>query len=186
MASKRAVFLDRDGTINVEKDYLIDPAEFEFIPGVPEALQKLQQAGFLLVVVSNQSGVARGYFGLDDVDRLHAHMKVLLKEYGVVLAGVYICPHHPTSGVGKYKIECDCRKGEPGMLLQAARELDIDLPKSFMVGDKDADFQAGSAAGCSSILVRTGHGEKWVQKAHENNVPAVADLPAAVEKILQA
>ena len=179
-----AVFLDRDGTINVEKDYLIDPTEFEFIPGVPQALKKLQDAGYLLVVVTNQSGVARGFFSLKDVEQLHAHMSELLKGYGVQLAGIYSCPHHPSSGVGDYRKECDCRKGKPGMLQRAARELGIDLQRSFMIGDKDADIQAGQAAGCKSYLVKTGHGEKWQDSVVKYAAGIVTDLPGAVTAIL--
>ena len=179
-----AVFLDRDGTINIEKDYLIDPAEFEFIPGVPQALKRLQDSGYLLVVVTNQSGVARGYFSSEQVDRLHEHMLQLLQRYGIKLAGIYSCPHHPTAGTGEYLIDCDCRKGKPGMLLQAAQDLGIDLHKSYMIGDKEADISAGVAAGCRPLLVQTGHGHKWSQVAEKFGVRVVADLPAAVETIL--
>lgn len=180
-----AVFLDRDGTINVEKSYLIDPAEFEFIPGVPAALKRLQDAGFLLVVVTNQAGVGRGYFSLGDVGKLHDFMESLLAEEGVVLSGIYSCPHHPTEAVGQYLQKCRCRKGEPGMLFQAARDLGIDLSRSFMVGDKEADIQAGSAAGCRSILVKTGYGESFQGCATNYQADVVADLPEAVNKILE-
>jgi len=186
MTAKRAVFLDRDGTINVEKNYLIEPSEFEFIPGVPEALKRLQDAGFLLVVVTNQSGVARGYFSLDKVERLHRHLVELLDEQGVAISGVYVCPHHPRSGLGEYLCECNCRKGKPGMLLQAAKELDIDLSNSFMIGDKWADIEAGEAAGCRAILVRTGYGKQFVDRVKTTGGKVVADLPAAVDQILQA
>lgn len=179
-----AVFLDRDGTINVEKDYLIDLAEFEFIPGVPAALKQLQDAGYLLVVVSNQSGVARGFFSEEQVDKLHGYMIDLLSEVGVSLAGIYICPHHPTAGLGKYLLDCDCRKGNPGMLLQAAKELAIDLQKSYMIGDKDADIQAGQGAGCKTVLVRTGYGQKYARAAMHYDAAVVADLPSAARLIL--
>ena len=182
--SRRAVFLDRDGTINVEKNYLIDPKEFELIAGVSQALKRLQVAGFLLVVVTNQSGVARGYFSLDEVEKLHQHMESLLAESGVMLAGIYSCPHHPTAGQGEYLQDCDCRKGKPGLLLNAAQELNIDLQNSYMIGDKEADFLAGNAAGCQSFLVRTGHGEKWQESAVQHAVPVFADLKEAVDKIL--
>lgn len=181
---KAAVFLDRDGTINVEKNYLIDPEEFEFIPGVPEALKGLQDVGFLLVVVTNQSGIARGYFSPEQVAKLHKHMCDLLGGYGVFISGIYVCPHHPTSGVGEYRRDCDCRKGKPGMLLQAAEDLDIDLRQSYMVGDKAADISAGAAAGCRCLLVKTGHGLKWMESAECQGVRAVTDLPEAAEIIL--
>ncbi len=179
-----AVFLDRDGTLNVEKNYLIDPAEFEFIPGVPQALKRLQDAGYLLVVVTNQSGVARGYFSLEQVRRLHDYMEKLLQTYGVKLAGVYSCPHHPEAGIGEYSKNCSCRKGAPGMLLQAAQDLAVDLQKSYMVGDKEADILAGFAAGCSSILVKTGHGHKGLESAESRGAEIAADLPEAVKIIL--
>ncbi|MCD4812013.1 HAD family hydrolase, partial [bacterium] len=124
---RRAVFFDRDGTLIVEKNYLHRIEDFEFIPGVPQALKRLQDAGFLLVVVTNQSGVAREYFTVETVHRLHEHMCLELKHYCVNINGIYFCPHHPDA-------ECDCRKGKPGMILQAADDLDIDLSRSFMTG----------------------------------------------------
>ena len=180
----RAIFLDRDGTINVEKDYLISPSDFEFLPGVPESLKKLQNAGFLLVIVTNQSGVARGYFSLQQVEKLHLHMSHLLKSYDVSFAGIYVCPHHPTHGQGEFLRECECRKGKPGMLLQAAEDLDIDLSKSFMIGDKIADIEAGHAAGCRTYLVRTGYGKQHVEQAAIYDAKVIDNLPTAAEKII--
>lgn len=160
MADKRrAVFLDRDGTINVEKDYLYKIEDFEFIPGAPEAIKRLKDAGFLVIVVSNQSGVARGYFDEEAVEALHHHLQAELAAYDTSIDAFYFCPHHPEHGVGDYKISCDCRKGGAGMLLQAAEEHDIDLHGSFMIGDKLADVEAGQGAGCQSIMVLTGYGE---------------------------
>jgi len=153
-----AVFLDRDGTINEERNYLHRIEDFQLIPGAAEALKRLQDAGYLLVVVSNQSGVARGYFGLAEVDRLNRHMVECLQNFSVELDGIYICPHHPSAGAGEFLRDCDCRKGRPGMLLQAAQELGIDLARSWMIGDKRSDIEAGVAAGCRSLLVRTGFG----------------------------
>jgi D-glycero-D-manno-heptose 1,7-bisphosphate phosphatase len=176
---RRAVFLDRDGTINVEKEYLHLVADFEFIPGVPQALKKLQDAGFLLVVVTNQSGVARGYYSLEDVDNLHRHMCAELRRYAVALDGIYVCPHHPTEGLPPYNTECDCRKGRPGMLLQAAHDLGICLENSYMIGDKVSDSDAGIAAGCISYMVETGHHLDAV-----DSVEIVADLAVAADKIL--
>jgi len=155
---KRAVFLDRDGTINIEKRYLWRSEDFEFLAGVPQALARLQKAGFILVIVTNQSGVARGYYTLSDVDQLHEYMKQQLISFNVTLAGIYICPHHP-EGVpgGAFTMECSCRKGQPGMLLQAAEDLNIDLTQSYMIGDKLSDIEAGYRAGCSPMLVTSGH-----------------------------
>ena len=175
----KAIFLDRDGTINVEKNYLIDPADLVLLPGVGAALRRGRAAGYLLIVVTNQSGVARGYFTTTAVAKLHDHLQQELLPYGVQIDAFYLCPHHPEHGAGP----CDCRKGEPGMLLQAAREHHIDLAASWMIGDKRSDVEAGSKAGCRSILVRTGYGEQ----EGEGLPPAtlIADsLAAAVELIL--
>jgi len=180
---RKAVFLDRDGTIDVEKDYLYRIEDFEFIPGVPEAIARLNKAGCLVVVVTNQSGVARGYFPLEDVEKLHTHIQAQLSHFGARIDRFYICPHHPTAGTGKLRRECDCRKGAPGLLLQAAGELGIDLAASYMVGDKSADLEAGHRAGCRSILVRTGYGVE-TEMTGGGALNVVDDLPAAVNLVL--
>lgn len=184
-AARRAVFLDRDGTINVEKDYLHRIDDFEFIPGVPEAIKRLSDAGFLVVVVTNQSGVARGFYDEQAVAGLHAHIQAQLALQGAHIDSFYLCPHHPTEGVGHYRVDCDCRKGSPGMLLQGAREHGIDLSRSFMVGDKFADIEAGIAAGCTPILVKTGYGAADESKvvAHFPETTVCANLTEAVEYI---
>jgi D-glycero-D-manno-heptose 1,7-bisphosphate phosphatase len=183
---RRAVFLDRDGTINVEKDYLYRVDEFEFIPGAPAAIGRLKAAGFLVIVVTNQAGVARGYYDEQAVAVLHAHIQAQLTVSGAAVDGFYLCPHHPTEGLGHYRVHCDCRKGAPGMLLQAAREHGISLTDSFMVGDKVADIEAGVAAGCQPILVRTGYGAKDEPKVAVQfpGTKVCRDLTAAVEQIL--
>ena len=180
----RAIFLDRDGTINVEKEYLINPSDFELLPDVSNALQKLQNAGFLLVIVSNQSGVARGYFTESQVDELHQSMEKRLEPFGVTFDGIYFCPHHPTSGQGEYLCDCECRKGKPGMLLKAAKELQIDLSQSFMIGDKLADIQAGHAAGCKTFLVKTGYGKDFEMASMAYGSRVVDDLLAAADTIV--
>lgn len=156
-ALKRAVFIDRDGTINVEKEYLYRVDDFEFVPGAPQALRLLNDAGFLVVVVTNQSGVARGYYTEEDVGILHRHIAAELAKTGARVDAWYYCPHHP-SGRGSYSLPCRCRKPLPGMLLEAARHHNIDLAESVMIGDRLADMEAGIAAGCRTILVRTGYG----------------------------
>lgn len=155
----RAVFIDRDGTINVEKEYLFLIDQFEFIPGAVEGIRHLNDAGYLVVVVTNQSGVARGYYTEEDVLLLHRHIDAQLVLLGARVDAWYYCPHHP-SGRGSYSLPCCCRKPLPGMLLEAARRLEIDLSQSYMIGDKLADVEAGRAAGCQSILVRTGYGAR--------------------------
>jgi D-glycero-D-manno-heptose 1,7-bisphosphate phosphatase len=181
---RRAVFLDRDGTINVERDYLHKIEDFEFIPGVPEAIKRLRAAGFLVIVVSNQSGVARGYFNERVVNQLHRHIQTELSRYGTSIDAFYFCTHHPEKGVGEYRIACDCRKGAPGMLLQAASEHNIDLSESFMVGDKLADIEAGERAGCRSFLVLTGYGASTAVQPGSALIEKFQDLCAVAEVIL--
>lgn len=183
-AARRAVFLDRDGTVNVEKDYLYRIEDFEFIPGVPESIRRLREAGFLVIVVTNQSGVARGYFGLADVERLHRHMQKELAKAGTAVDAFYVCPHHPTEGVGELRTDCACRKGNPGMLRQAAEEHQIDLSRSFMIGDKAADVEAGQRAGCTSFLVLTGYGAAEAARLGASGGRTFPDLPAAADFIL--
>lgn len=178
----RAVFLDRDGTINIEKDYLCHIDDFEFIPGTPEAIRRLNQAGFLVIVVTNQSGVARGYYTEEDVEILHRQIDRHLALSGAHVDAWLYCPHHP-SGRGSYGLPCSCRKPLPGMLTEAARRYDIDLTNSIMIGDKLDDIAAGQAAGCRTILVRTGYGSG--QEGGLSMVSAVFDtLPAAVQSIV--
>ena len=181
--ARRAVFLDRDGTINIEKNYLHTIEDFEFIPGAPEAIKKLKEAGFLVIVVSNQSGVARGYFDEDSVNQLHQHIQAELAVYGTSIDDFYFCPHHPDKGLGVYKAACNCRKGKPGMLLQAALEHNLDLQHSFMVGDKLADIVAGERAGCKSILVLTGYGATTALKPEAATVKKCQDLGCAATLI---
>lgn len=156
---KRAVFIDRDGTINEEKEYLYRPDDFVFIPGAPQAIRLLNEAGFLVIVVTNQSGVARGYYTEEDVHLLHRHIALNLEQSGARVDAWFYCPHHP-AGRGSYALPCRCRKPLPGMLLEAAGRFAIDLESSIMIGDKLVDMQAGAAAGCRSILVRTGYGSE--------------------------
>jgi len=152
-----AVFLDRDGVINVDRHYLHRIAEFQFVRGVPQALRRLQDAGWRLVVVTNQSGIARGYYSEDDYQGLTRHMIDRLAESGVRLDAVLHCPHLPDAAVPACRLACTCRKPAPGLLLRAARELGLDLARSVMVGDKGSDLQAGRSAGVARcLLVRSG------------------------------
>jgi D-glycero-D-manno-heptose 1,7-bisphosphate phosphatase len=148
------VLLDRDGTINVEVNYLSRPEQVELIPGVAEGLLRLQVAGFPLAVVSNQSGVARGYFTEDDLAAIHRRLEELLGAESIALAGIYYCPHHPEAG-------CDCRKPSPGLALQAAAALSGDLSRSFVIGDKACDIELGRNVGARTVLVRTGWGSHY-------------------------
>ncbi len=152
-----AVFLDRDGVINVDTGYVYEVDDFQFIDGVIEAMLKLKQKGYLLVVVTNQSGIARGYFTEDQFMNLTEWMDWSLADRGVDLDGIYFCPHHPSEGSDPYRKECTCRKPGPDMILDATDYLKIDLTSSYMVGDKTSDMKAAIAAGVGhKILVKTG------------------------------
>lgn len=154
---KAAVFLDRDGVINVDTGYVYEVDDFQFIDGIIDAMLKLKQKGYLLVVVTNQSGIARGYFTEDQFMNLTEWMDWSLADRGVDLDGIYFCPHHPTEGVAPYLKECQCRKPGPDMILDAAKYLKIDLAVSYMVGDKSSDMKAAVAAGVGhKVLVKTG------------------------------
>jgi D-glycero-D-manno-heptose 1,7-bisphosphate phosphatase len=154
----RCVFLDRDGTINEEINYLSRPDQLRLIAGAAEAIKRLKQAGLKTVIITNQAGVARGYFSEPALQQIHLELIKMLRAQDAHIDAIYYCPHHPTAGIGVYKIDCNCRKPKPGLLEQAARELNLDLRQSFLVGDKPADLQAGEAVGCRTILVRTGYG----------------------------
>lgn len=178
---KKAVFLDRDGTINLEKDYLHKPEEFVFVPGAVEAIRLLNQAGYLVVVVTNQSGVARGYYDEAAVLQLHQYIDSLLQVEGCHVDAWYYCPHH-LDGNTPYNRECGCRKPLPGMLNNAAQELGIDLSHSWMVGDKKIDVDAGLAAGCRPVLVLTGYGAEERYRVADD-VLCCPDLYAAAQLI---
>jgi D-glycero-D-manno-heptose 1,7-bisphosphate phosphatase len=153
---KKAVFLDRDGTVNEEVGYMRDLSLLTLIPGVGKAVRKLNDAGFLVVLVTNQSGVARGYFPESLVAEAHARLEELLGADGARIDAVYYCPHHPTAGTSVHTRVCACRKPGTGLIDQAARDLAIDVHRSYMVGDKWSDVELGHRAGAASILVRSG------------------------------
>ena len=147
MTKKRAIFLDRDGVINKkakEHDYIKNWGEFEFLPHVADVISQLNKK-FLVVVASNQQGISRGLMTLDDVNSIHANMKSELKKSNAIIDKIYVCPHY-------IKERCACRKPEPGMILQAAKELGIGLPNSYMIGDSITDIEAGKKAGCKTVL----------------------------------
>lgn len=179
-SSRRFVLLDRDGTVNVEVDYLSDPDKLALYPGVGAALRRLQGQGFGLVVVTNQSGIARRRFDLAALDRVHVRLREILAEEGVTLDGIYYCPHAPEDG-------CDCRKPLPGMVEQAVADHDFDPERSFLVGDKRLDVLMAQAVGATGILVRTGYG---AQTEADGKVPpgivVVDDLTAAAAFIEQS
>ncbi|MHA1833301.1 MAG: D-glycero-alpha-D-manno-heptose-1,7-bisphosphate 7-phosphatase [Candidatus Baldrarchaeia archaeon] len=153
MQSNRAVFLDRDGVICEDVHYLKDPNQLRLLPNVEDAIRLLNEKDWKIIVITNQSGVARGYITLEDLRRIHQKMLTKLRESGAFVHAIYFCPHHPTIGLEPYRKECNCRKPKPGMLFQAAKDFNIDLKRSFMIGDKIIDIQAGKEAGCLTILI---------------------------------
>ena len=162
--SKRAVFLDRDGTINVEVNYLQKVEQLELISGASTGIHLLNEAGYQTVVCTNQSAVARGYLSEAYLAKIHEELRNMLARKDARIDSFYYCPHHPAEGRPPYRVKCDCRKPRPGMLVSAARDQDIDLKKSFVIGDKVSDLEAGAAVGCKSILVLTGYGRKFKRK----------------------
>lgn len=177
---QKAIFLDRDGTINRYVGFLRSPSELELIDGVAEAIHKINESGYLCIVVTNQPVIARGEVTVDQLQEIHNKMETLLGEQGAYLDGLYYCPHHPDKGyegeVKELKIDCDCRKPKPGMLIKASRDFNIDLGSSWMIGDGKNDVKAGQAAGCKTVLIGS---EDYGQDL------TVADLKAAVDRIVQ-
>jgi D-glycero-D-manno-heptose 1,7-bisphosphate phosphatase len=156
--ARPAVFLDRDGTVIEEVNHLAHPDQVHLLPGAARAIRRLNERHVPVVVVTNQAGVARGYFPESRVAEVHARLDEILAREGARIDGYYVCPHHPTEGVGRFRTGCACRKPNPGLLLRAARELNLFLAGSCVIGDKTTDLEAGYRAGCRPILVRTGYG----------------------------
>ena len=178
----KAIFLDRDGTLNIDYGYVHEIDNFKFIDGAIDALRELKKMGYMLVLVTNQSGIARGYFSEEQFLQLTEWMDWSLAEQDVDLDGIYYCPHHP-EGKGEYKEDCDCRKPKSGMLLQAIKELKIDPTQSIMVGDKIEDLKAGIGAKVKmNVLVRTG---KTVTEEGERVADYVLDSIVDLPRILK-
>ncbi|MHB0976075.1 MAG: D-glycero-alpha-D-manno-heptose-1,7-bisphosphate 7-phosphatase [Candidatus Aquicultorales bacterium] len=180
---KRAVFLDRDGTINEEIGYLGDPAKLVILPGAAGAIRRLNEAGFEVFIVTNQAGVARGYFTEDVVRKIHRRLIETLAEGGAHVRAIYYCPHHPDF-LAEGETPCSCRKPEPGMLLAAANDFDIDLSASFVVGDTLKDFEAGERGGARSILLLTGYGASELEKTDICHALTAPDLESAARHIV--
>ncbi len=154
---KKAVFLDRDGVLVADNGFVTQVSQLEPISGMPLALQRLKQAGYLLIVVTNQAVVARGLLSESGLCELHKQMTRLFETAGApAIDAIYACPHHPNATLPEYRMACRCRKPHPGLLLEAALEHQVDLKQSFMVGDRSTDILAGSAAGCRTVWVQTG------------------------------
>lgn len=172
----KVIFLDRDGTINEEVNYLHKPEDLQILPGVPEAIKLLRDGGFKILVVTNQAGVARGYYSCRDVEALHEYLNQQLKKSGAWIDRFYYCPHHPVHGIGEYKRACHCRKPETGMFEQAGQEYDVDKEHSYMIGDKLLDVEAGNRYGVHGILVGTGYGRQIHQEQLEKQEDAIYDV----------
>ena len=164
---KKAIFLDRDGTINVEKDYIYKSEDLIFEEGTIEALKTFKNLGYILIVVSNQSGIARGYFTEEDLNIFNNNMNEILKKNGVEITEFYCCPHHP-DGIGEYKKVCECRKPNNKMIEDAIKKYNIDREKSYMIGDKTSDIGAGLKSNLKTVLVKTGYGLKDMEKVDKN------------------
>jgi D,D-heptose 1,7-bisphosphate phosphatase len=157
-----SLFLDRDGTICEEVGYLRSPTQIRLLPGAAEAIRLANRQGIKTVMVTNQSGVARGFFTEEQMQDIHAELSRQLKKKDAFLDGIYFCPHHPSEGKDPYRRTCDCRKPASGMILRAAAEMDIDLERSYCVGDRFADLECGMRLGAKGVLVLTGYGkEEW-------------------------
>jgi D-glycero-D-manno-heptose 1,7-bisphosphate phosphatase len=186
--TKPAVFIDRDGTLTEEVGYVNHPSRIRLLPRSAEAIHRLNQAGIPAVLITNQSGVARGYFSEEVLAAVNAALVAQLKAEGAHLDALYVCAHHPTEGVPPYRADCDCRKPKPGLLLRAAADLGLDLRASWMVGDKPSDLAVAHRVGARTILVLTGYGlGEWEYRRATFPVPpdhVVDDLLDAVDRII--
>lgn len=181
--SIKAAFLDRDGVINIDHAYVHRPEEFQFIDGALQACQRLVNAGYCLIVVTNQSGIGRGYYSEADFEKLCEWMKEQFAKAKAPITAIYFCPHHPTKALGAYRVTCNCRKPAPGMLLKAQVDYDIDMTKSLMVGDKASDMSAALAAGVHTRILVGKDGQATPKPCSECTMTA-KNLLEAVHLIL--
>jgi D-glycero-D-manno-heptose 1,7-bisphosphate phosphatase len=186
-ARRPAVFMDRDGCLTEEVGYVNHPSRIRLLPRTAEAVRRLNQAGVPAVMVTNQTGIARGYFSEEVLHATNARMVGELRAAGARLDGVYVCMHHPSEGEPPYRADCDCRKPRPGLLHRAAAELDLDLPGSVMIGDKLSDVSAGHAVGAAGVLVLTGYGRgEWEYQRPDRTVRPDAKPDHVAEDLLDA
>ena len=188
MGGQIAAFLDRDGTLNEEVNFVRRPEELELLPDAAASVRALNERGIIVCIISNQSGVARGFLTEEDLVPIHTKLERELDRSGAWIDRIYYCPHHPTEGIPPYNIVCTCRKPETGMLHQAAQEFGLDLRQCFVVGDRIVDIQAGRAAGATTILVMTGYGPHALKECRENDVVPdfiAADIAEASNIIVQ-
>jgi D,D-heptose 1,7-bisphosphate phosphatase len=183
---KKAIFLDKDGTLVEDVPYSCDVNRIRLMSGVLQGLRRLDAAGYLLIVVSNQSGVAHGLFSVEALRGVEMKLRALLADEDIRLDGFYFCPHHPDGRISAYATACDCRKPSPGLLKQATSDWAIDLTASWMVGDILHDVEAGRRAGCQTILLDNGHETEWHLGAYRCPHYVAADLDIAADIILEA
>ena len=181
--NNRAIFLDRDGTIIEDIGYINSPQQIKFIPGAIEAIKTFNEAGFIVVVITNQAGVARGLVTEDMLQTIDKTMHKWLLHGGAHLDGIYYCPHHPEHGVYPYKQQCECRKPHPGLIKKAQKDFNIDLAQSYMIGDKATDIEAGKKAGTKTVFVLSGRGKEERANLKEPPDHISVDLAAAVDWI---
>ncbi len=182
-AKRKAIFLDKDGTLIPDIPYNVNPDLITLQPGVTEGLKLLKQEGYIFAVISNQAGVARGYFKYQDLDKVSQKLNFLLNPEGIQIEAYYFCPHHPLGKIAEYSIRCDCRKPEPGMILKAAKDLQIDTEKSWMIGDILNDVEAGNRAGCRTILLDRGNETEWIEGSFRKPTFVAADFLQAARFI---
>jgi histidinol-phosphate phosphatase family protein len=183
---RKAVFLDKDGTIVKNVPYNVDPAKIELAAGCAEALLRLHKAGHPLIVVSNQPGLAKGLFSLEDLHKAEKYLARLLSSFGIPIKAFYYCPHHPQAIISQFRTDCFCRKPAPGLIERAAREHGLDLAGSWMIGDILNDVEAGKRAGCGTILINNGNETEWVRSSIRTPDYVVSDLVAAAEIIYES
>ena len=186
MQKKRAIFLDRDGTINEEVGYIEHLDRLRIIPEAYEAIRLINLSGFIAVVITNQAGIAKGLFNEDFVIKTNERLQEFLGQKGAAIDAFYFCPHHPTEGVPPYRMVCDCRKPAPGLFYQAARDMDIDLAASYMIGDRYRDMEAAHRAGVKGVLVKTGYGADVLENIGPDQETPEARPDHIAENILKA
>lgn len=181
----KAIFLDRDGVITQEPPYYAHKvSQLKLIPKSANAIRWLNENRFMVIIASNQAGIAHGYYREEDTLLFNQAMKERLAKEGAHIDAIYYCPHHPEARVEKYQTDCDCRKPKPGMLTKAGKDLNIDLKQSFVVGDKLSDMEAGRKAGCKTVLVKTGYGAEELKRNHVDCNYIADNLYNAVERII--
>ena len=178
-----AVFFDRDGTLNEEVDFLTDPGQLRLIAGAGDAVRAVNESGLPACVISNQSGIARGLISEADLVPIHEEFRAQLGARGARIDRIYYCPHHPTQGIDPYRVECECRKPRPGMLQQAARELELNLSRSYVIGDRIVDVQAAKNVGARGILVLTGYGITAMEECRAQGVVPDYIAPSVREAV---